>query len=462
MAAVLLLAAVLRLALLACACNHPAAVATPDTRDYVTLSDSLLGGQFARDGSPEIFRTPGYPLILLLGTAVDAANWWHLILIVQIAADLLLVYLTYLLGCLLLGAAAGRWAAFFQATSAVAVVSSLRILTDGLFAMLLALGLLLLVHHWRQRRTWSLAASAAVLAAACYVRPVGQAFVAAVAAALAVRALWPQPANRAQGRGAPTRRRLLASVVLYVALAAAVLSPWIIRNAHRADYRGFSSFAADSVYYFAVPEVIVRRSAEFGLPRDVGPEQARRYVRELDRQDAAVHPGRTPGQGVRFRQAYSLKVIARHPWLYLRLHISGMKGFFLPGATDVLEVAGLTRGNRGTSDVLRSQGAWAALKHYFGSNEMLWRDLAAAAGLSFAILVMTAAQYLGVALFLVRSLRRKLPGEMWVLLALAAMAPLLCGPFAFPRYQTMVVPLLSLFAAAGYCWRRPEVLSAPE
>jgi hypothetical protein len=35
-------------------------------------------------------------------------------------------------------------------------------------------------------------------------------------------------------------------------------------------------------------------------------------------------------------------------------------------------------------------------------------------------------------------------------------ASLLSGPYGFPRYQTMIVPLLSIFAAAG--WKKRGAL----
>jgi 4-amino-4-deoxy-L-arabinose transferase-like glycosyltransferase len=455
---ILLLAAALRLALLACAWNNLAGVTTPDSTEYTSLCVSLLDGKFERSNQPEIFRAPGYPLFLIVGVA----GGWRAVLIFQLLIDMLLVYLTYLLAWSVFDRRAALWAAAFQATSAVAIASSMRLLSDGLFAMLLTLAVLLFVHYWKFSRRWSLLASAAVLAAGCYVRPTGLVFAAILAAALLVRAI----------RQGPTSRSAFLDLAMYAGIGILLLGPWVARNAVRADYRGFSSFASDSVYADAVPELLAHLPSEKTMDAEAG----RQYMRDLDRADEIAHGPRTPGQAARFRQEYSARVIGEHPWLYARLHVKGVVGFFLPGATDVLEIAGLSHGQRGTSDVLRKQGPWAAAQYYFGGSSVSHQ--AAAVGLTILIVAITAVQYLGVIVFLVRRRWRDSRGEnrglrpissaksvsvpaspafrpslSFLLLAMIVIASLLSGPYGFPRYQTMIVPLLSIFAAAGRPWR---------
>ncbi len=485
---ILLLAAALRVALLAAAWNRPAqpfapgaydrapdGVRTPDSDGYLFLAEDLFHGSFGVR-QPEIFRTPGYPMFLLLGFLGGPNHWWHLVLIVQIAADVLLVYLTYLLAWAVFDRRAAAWAALFQATSAIAIASSTRLLSDGLFAMLLTLALLLFVHYWKFARRWSLIASAAVLSAGCYVRPVGLVFATVLVIALLVRviAAWRRRAANVSERAddSPLAKPAAMSLAIFVLTSVALLGPWVVRNAVRADYRGFSSFASDSVYASAVPELLAHLPAEkrgqtpisndeIGLnPLFVDAEAVRQYMRDLDRADEIAHGPRTPGQAARFRQEYSARIISEHPWLYARLHLKGVVGFFLPGATDVLEVAGLSRGQRGTGDVLRKQGPWAAAQYYFGDEGVPHRG--AAVGLTAFITAITAAQYLGVILFLVRRKWREKWGlrpissaksvsvPVFLLFAMIVIASLLSGPYGFPRYQTMIVPLLSIFAAAGW------------
>ena len=125
-----------------------------------------------------------------------------------------------------------------------------------------------------------------------------------------------------------------------------------------ADYMGFSTFATDGMYYFAAPEVV---AATEGIP----PAEARE---ELKSADALANVGKTPGQAAAARSREAVRIIREHPWVYARIHLLGSLGVFLPAATDVLQTAGITRGERGTVDVLHTQGLVAAVRHYFGDN----------------------------------------------------------------------------------------------
>ena len=73
---ILIAAAVVRFALLASAWNAPHRLLTPDSAGYAELSESLAeDAAFSRAGEAEVFRTPGYPVFLLLGRAFGK-SWW--------------------------------------------------------------------------------------------------------------------------------------------------------------------------------------------------------------------------------------------------------------------------------------------------------------------------------------------------------------------------------------------------
>ena len=145
----------------------------PDSQAYIQLSHSLVEqGTFERDGQVEIFRTPGYPLLLAFSVPWKD-SWWRAVLVGQVILDVMLVYLTFLLGWMMLGGRAGLIAAGLLAFEPLAAAACLRILSDSAYAFLLTLAALLLVHHLRSGRMWALAAGALGLAAACYVRPAG-------------------------------------------------------------------------------------------------------------------------------------------------------------------------------------------------------------------------------------------------------------------------------------------------
>jgi len=417
---ILLLASAARLGVLFWSWNHPDRLLTPDSEGYILLSRSLAEEQsFQIDGRHEINRTPGYPAFLSPFAAMGD-SWWRAAALVQALLDVLLVHLTFLLGWMLTGNdRAGLVAAAFQAVSPLAIAASVRILSDSLFAFMLTLSLLLVVYHLRTGRYWGLVAGAVLLGLACYVRPVGVTFAAICTLILLFR---------------PHR---LARAGLFAGIVAACVAPWIVRNAITADYIGFSSFAGDSLYHFATAELI---AADEGKD----PAEVRSELKEIDARENA---GKAPGPAAGFRLKLAMEAIRQRPWLYAKTHLIDSLGFFLPGATDLLEVCGVTTGGRGTLDVLHSQGPLAAWRHYFADNTPAMISAA-------AMIVILAGQYLGVILCLLRRIGQSIPAEAWLLGLIVVVAALLPGPSGLPRYRIPAEPLLAVAAGAGFTRKR--------
>jgi 4-amino-4-deoxy-L-arabinose transferase-like glycosyltransferase len=414
---ILLLAAALRVGLLAGAWNHPDRLVTPDSEQYALLAQSLAeDGTFRRGGQAEIFRTPGYPFFLLVSVPFPQQGL-RAACTIQAVLDVLLVYVTFLLGSMLAGRRAGLWAGAFQAVAAVALAASIRLLSDGLYALLFTLAVTLIVHHLKTRARWSLLSSAVVLAAACYVRPVGLVMAGLFAVALLCR---------------PGRWRRAGA---FAGIVAAAVAPWIVRNWAVARYAGFSSFAGDALYFYAVPEVTARvEGAEAAAVR----ERLRRRAEPRRGLDGDLPP---PGPAAHRRLRRALAVIADHPGTYATVHLRGTAGVYLPGAPAVLEILGLTRGQRGTSDVLRREGLIAAVRHYFGDN-------VPAIVLAVPLVLLLLVKYLAAASVL-RRVRLRMPAEVYLLVAVVAVTTLLPGPFGLPRYRVPIEPVLSVAAGAA-------------
>jgi 4-amino-4-deoxy-L-arabinose transferase-like glycosyltransferase len=425
---ILAAALLLRLGLYASVWAEPDRALTSDSKGYYALSEGLLRGEFTQepDGQPEIFRTPGYPAFLLVG---DLGQAWQgdraelavrTAVFVQVLLDVVLVGATFALASHLASRRAALWAAGLLAVSPVSIAAANRLLSDSLFALLLTAAILLLARGFGRDRRWQwLAAAGAAMAAACYVRPVGLAFLAIMAVVLiAGRRVW--------------RRGLLL-----VGVALLLVMPWVVRNHVVADYRGFSSFATDSMYRFSAPQVLARAEGK--------PE--RWTARDFERAEAnhrMTHWPASPGQMARFRARESLQVAAEHPGTWLALHLRGSANTLLPGATDVLEVAGLTQPERGTIAVLRQQGLGAAVRHYFGDEGWaIW--LAAPMVAAWALI------WLGVLLAGVLGLlRRANIGRIgWAMLLITAAGLLLPGVAGHPRFRVAVQPMLCIAAGWG-------------
>jgi len=124
------------------------------------------------------------------------------------------------------------------------------------------------------------------------------------------------------------------------------------------------------------------------------------------------------------------------------LHLRGCLGTYLPGAPSLLEVMGLTVGQRGTSDVLHKQGLLAATRHYFADN-------ITAMVLAVPMVLLLAVKYLAAGTCLIRKARLRMPAEAWLILLIVIVSTLMPGPFGLPRYRVPFEPLLSVTAAAG-------------
>ncbi len=233
----------------------------------------------------------------------------------------------------------------------------------------------------------------------------------------------------------------LKRAAVLIVICGAALGPWVARNLFQAGYAGFSSFASDSVYFFAAPEIVARTEG-------ISAEAARQRFQQADAEFARSHPHATPGDMVRFRSDSSGRVIHEHPLLYARLHLAGAAGYFLPGATEVLEVAGMTHGQQGTLDVLHKNGVVAAIRHYFGGN---YAAMALAAPIAaFELAVFVGAVMLAVRRLVSRKKVRPYLFVLWLLVTMVIISPLLSGPFGLPRYRLPMTPLWILAAAAGW------------
>jgi len=423
---ILLAAAVIRFGLLACAWDSPRRLEAPDSREYIELSDGLArDAAFGRAGEAEIFRTPGYPLFLV-PSSLFGRSWWRAAIVVQVLIDVALVYLTFLLAAMLCDRRAGLWAAAFQAVATVSVVSSVRILSDGLFAFMLTLAVLLLVRHLRAEATWTLAGAAAAAGLACYVRPVGLVFCVAAVLVLVFRGLFARKGLRAAGA--------FAGIVIVA------VCPWIVRNYLAADYLGFAGVSGEAAFKFQAPAVLAET-------RGVSVDRARRIMAErLEEALAGRVP--SPGELARTKLALGLAVVREHPGAYLRQHARGDLAVALPAATDLLEILGVTTGQKGTLEVWSHRGTAAAVEHYFRGRT--WAMLLCAPAAALLLI-----KYVLVLLCAGRHVRFRMAAWKWLVLGTILVMVLAPGPAGHPRFRVPVAPLLSLCAGAGLAaWRR--------
>jgi len=188
-----------------------------DSSEYAFLTKNLLeSGSFSLDGSPEMFRTPGYSLFLAPFVVLDSS--FLLAIAVQIALLIGSAILIRKIGEKFLPAPLPLLAALFFALDPATVFYTLGIWSEIPFVFLSLLSAYLLFV--KESRGWAdLALAGLALGFAALVRPAGE-YMILLYAAVALFTYM----KSAGFRIATTH------AVLVLLVAAAVLLPWYVRN----------------------------------------------------------------------------------------------------------------------------------------------------------------------------------------------------------------------------------------
>jgi len=425
---VLATAACVRLPVLLAVLRAPERAIAPDSQDYLLLACELRGtGCFQRDGQPEIYRTPGYPMFLAaLGTCKQEDV--RRAVVVQTACDLLLCLLVAGLTARLLrmgdhgtgpatgaAVAAGMW----QALSVVSAVYAVRILSDAGFAVLLLLtvwGTIAFLNRGANsatggvRRWPALVAWALLLAALPLWRAIALPFVLVHPFLFVLRRRF--------------REALAAAAVIF-----ALDGGWVLRNTLAAGYPGFSAVAAINLYRYEAAAVRAGRTG-----RSFAEVQA-----EFDRRLAECS---TWGERARLARREAVGILARNLLLWTRVHLTSTLATLFPASGTYLQTLGVQLGG-GTLAVLHDRGLVAAVRHFF-------RDRPGIMIAALLLAVPLVLKYIAAAVGTWGMVRlTHLRVACLYIAGTAAWFILAPGPAAHPRFRVPVEPLLSVCAALG-------------
>jgi 4-amino-4-deoxy-L-arabinose transferase-like glycosyltransferase len=440
--------------------DGPAGFFRGDTFQYVKPAQSLLHGSFSSSGvfapesAPELYRTPGYPLLLALGIALH-----HLVLI-AIAENLLLTaisaWLVWLIAEMLFPASnASAWAVLLYCFEPLGLFYANTLMSDTaftaglLFFVWLFLRLLRQpgyqrIAHWpdyariaRRPSYARVVLAAVVLGAITYIRPVTLYFGLCLSFLLL---LWP--------REWPKKQRII-SAVLFPILFLAMLAPWVIRNIRLADYKGFST-AQEWNLYFTFGVELQATVEHRGVAAAV--QQAAVMTPE---QYLEMHPEQrtwSEGQKARFWATEAQRMILEHPLVFVRIY--GRNCFavlFNPGVTEVLRELGLFPPDRTTFSTQFDHG-------YFSAMGWLLRQYPLAAVLLPLMLAQLLLYYA-----LAFAGLRKLPLEIRIFMVGMCVYFVLVSGFltAGARFRMPIMPLVCVAAGLAIArWKRAATSEA--
>jgi 4-amino-4-deoxy-L-arabinose transferase-like glycosyltransferase len=272
-----------------------------DTYTYLTPAANILEDfrYTGPDGEPELFRTPGYPLLLVPGVAAGSPIAYALAL--NLGASLALVALLFGLARQLVGERAAGWCALVAALEPTMLLWSVKVMPETL----LTLALLCFVFAALRGR---IVLAAVALCAAAYLKPVAWPFVPIAFAYLFFREGW---------------RRSLVFLVTCVAL----LAPWHLRNHAVTGFPGFSTVTERTLYFGVGASIAARQEGT-----------AYGNVRARMLKDAAAIAPRERYPAIRRE---GLRLLRTDPAGYARTHLASMaRTLFEPGAIEYLRLFG--------------------------------------------------------------------------------------------------------------------------
>ncbi|MDF0556889.1 glycosyltransferase family 39 protein [Kamptonema sp. UHCC 0994] len=283
-----------------------------DTLSYTIPAKKLIElGQFLNiDNQPELFRTPGYPLLLIPGLL--AGNVEIVTIFIQIILDCLTVYLIYKIALLLFKRdEIAIVCALLYAIEPLPILRSSFLMSETLHTTLLTLFLKLLLEYFKNNSGKNLALAAITLAASIYVRPIGYYLPLLITAILLV---WNFKKMQA-------RKFLIIHTCIFLVVAMGSVGIWQIRNYVKAGYSGIAAVSDYNLYCYNGASLIARQ-------KKVSSEEVHEQLGCTDREKYfQIYPEQrqwSQSQIYRYMGKEGKKIIMSDPLTYSIVHLEGM------------------------------------------------------------------------------------------------------------------------------------------
>ena len=401
-----------------------------DSMSYLRPAKELIeSGTFSSSGRLGLFRTPGYPLMLVPGVWIGHPELVAISL--QILLSCATVWLVFLIARRISGSErSALLCAFLYSIEPVSVVYSTQLLSETLFTFLLVLFLYGLGRYLNSRSTVFLILSALSLTASAYVRPIGFFLPIPIAVFLLV-CLVLRSSGKIKG---------LVHISLFILICFLGTGLWQWRNWQVTGYSGFANVAVYSLYYYQAGPVVAKKE---GI-------SFYRYLKEEGWFKSEVYYSRHPEQRkwplskrMKYMTREGLKTLMANPGIFIPIFASGMVRVLLdPEAVSFLKIYGLYPKEGGLLGLAVDKGIVAAMGFLLKERPLL---VAALVGFGFILLQYYLA---GAALILRRDLIR---AEILLLvLVMGYFLVLSSGGGALGRFRHPIMPGLAILAGLGY------------
>jgi len=351
----------------------------------------------------------------------------------QAALGGLTVYLVWAIAVLLFrdNRVAGICALLY-AVEPLSPVYTSALLSETLFTAVMMLFTLCFLRYMKSPTLWGLIASAVVLAASVYVRPVSYYFPALIALTILLAGFF---------QAVPRERWRLGHAVLFLVISMSLIAAWQVRNQRVTGYSGFSSVTDLSLYFYFNTAIqgVVENDPDLVVP-DMGKKFAsEEWLSHFGREGEA----KLVSDLTRMREE-SLRTIRDHPLALLTVYLKGMKRWLTDPCT--VEYFHLFRFGYPPKEP-GLKGWYPRLMKFIQDRPLLfWGNLL------LYVWLMAYALFAGFGLFC-----RRVPVLLWVAMVPAVyLLVISSGPAATQRFRVPAMPAICLAAGWGL-WQAREM-----
>jgi hypothetical protein len=404
---------------------------SPDTFSYIKPAKELLShGWFYSNGSPELFRTPGYPALLIPGIFLGSVE---LVTIgIQIVLGCLTTYLVFRISMLLFkNSKAALLSALLCAIEPVSIIYASKLLSETLFTFLNTLFLFFMARYLEHAQPRKIIFASAVLSATVYVKPINYFLPFLTTLILIIWAL--------NQRG--FRTKFLAHALLFLFSSVVLLGIWQVRNFVTTGYSGFSAVSDVSLYCYQGASLL---AVEAGVPfnemqQKMGCPDRSIYLQnhpdqhDWDRKKIYEYMGK---EGVR--------IITGHPLKYMIIYVKGMVRTLIdPGSTEYLIFFKLYPRSGALLSEILDKGFIRVIQNVINTKSFVFMGTIAIFGVFLLVLLICAA----ISLWDKKFSRSFL--AVLILCIIGYSFLLSGGPVGYHRFRLPVMPMITIFSGYG-------------
>jgi 4-amino-4-deoxy-L-arabinose transferase-like glycosyltransferase len=398
---------------------------TPDSFSYVRLAKELVShGRFWYNGAPEIFRTPGYPILLIPGIFLGHVEIVTIAL--QIVLSCMTAYVVFRISMLLFkDKRVALFGALMYAVEPVSVLYASKLLSETLCAFLTSLFTYCMIKYFKTESPKMLALASIILSASVYVRPVSYYLPIVITVVLLVWSL-------------KRRKTLFVTQALgFLICSFLIIGLWQLRNYRETGYSGFSSVADYDLYCHHAASVLAIHE---GIPYS-------KMQHSLGCPDKNIYLQRHPEQsqwdrGKIYRSMASegMRIILGEPATYFLIHVKGMLRTLLdPGVSEYLILFKRYSWYGGLLDQILDRGLFVTIKDFANTMPFFFISMMIITG--FYLIASL------IALF-----HRDFPYDTATIVIFFILAYYLVvsgGPVGYHRFRLPIIPLISVFSGYG-------------